>query len=211
VGSGQVDRGLDLGRMVPVVVLENPGRAAGLVDALAAGGIRCAEITLRTPRALEAIAVATSARPELIVGAGTVLRAGDVDAAADAGAAFIVSPGLDEAVVDAAARRGLLALPGIATATELQRAVQLGLDRVKFFPAAAMGGATTIRALSAPFPGVRFLPSGGVGPSEAPDYLAEPAVFAVSGSWMVPAAGIEAGDWETIARLSAEAVALAAP
>jgi 2-dehydro-3-deoxyphosphogluconate aldolase/(4S)-4-hydroxy-2-oxoglutarate aldolase len=202
---------MDLGRIVPVVVLDEPGRAAGLMGALARGGVRCAEITLRTPHALEVIATAAGAHPSLIVGAGTVLSPADVDAAADAGAAFLVSPGLDEAVLQAAARRGLPALPGVATATEVQRAVRLGLERVKFFPAESSGGVATIRALAGPFPGVRFLPSGGIGPGQAPGYLAEPAVFAVSGSWMVPASAVDSGDWETIERLSAEAVALAAP
>jgi 2-dehydro-3-deoxyphosphogluconate aldolase/(4S)-4-hydroxy-2-oxoglutarate aldolase len=196
-----------LGRIVPVVVLDDPSRAADLMGALAAGGIRCAEITLRTPRALEAIAAA-SAEPALVVGAGTVLSAADVDAAVDAGARFVVSPGLDEAVIAAAARRGVPALPGVATATEVQRAAGLGLDRLKFFPAGPMGGVATIRALSGPFPAVRFLPSGGIGPAEAPAYLTCPAVFAVSGSWMVPQEAIAAGDWARIERLSAEAVAL---
>jgi 2-dehydro-3-deoxyphosphogluconate aldolase/(4S)-4-hydroxy-2-oxoglutarate aldolase len=201
---------LDLGRVLPVVVLDDPGRAADLVHALLAGGIQSAEIALRTPRSFEVLGAA-AAVPGIAVGAGTVLLPDQATQAADAGAAFLVSPGLDEEVVEAAARRGLPALPGVATATELQRAVRLGLGRVKFFPAEAMGGVATVRALSAPFPGVRFLPSGGIGPAEAPGYLSEPAVFAVSGSWMVPAGAVAAGDWATIERLSAEAVALAAP
>ncbi len=193
-------------RIVPVVVIDDATQAADLAAALVAGGIPCAEITLRTnagPAALQAAA----AVPGFTVGAGTVLTAEDVDRSADSGAEFIVSPGFDAEVVDRALGRGLAVLPGIATATELQRARRAGLDAVKFFPADRLGGLGTIGALAGPFPTMRFLPSGGVGALNAAEYLAHPAVFAVGGSWMVPRAALAAGAFDVIAGLSAQAMA----
>lgn len=198
---------LDAQRIVPVVVLDDAGRAPDLAAALAAGGIGCAEITLRTPAGVAAIAAIAAAHPDFMVGAGTVLTVDEVDRVVDAGAAFVVSPGFDDAVVARAQQRGVLALPGVATATEVQRALAAGLDRLKFFPAEAMGGLATIAALAGPFPRVRFLPSGGVTLANSAAYLASPAVFAVSGSWMVPRGTIAAGDFAEIERLSAEATA----
>jgi 2-dehydro-3-deoxyphosphogluconate aldolase/(4S)-4-hydroxy-2-oxoglutarate aldolase len=195
--------------IVPVIVLDDAGRGPDLAAALAAGGIHTAEITLRTDAGLAAIARIAAAHPDFVVGAGTVLSASDVDRAGDAGARYVVSPGWDDAVIARAADRGVVALPGIATATELQRAVAGGLDRVKFFPAEQLGGLPMLEALRGPFPGVRFLPSGGVTAANAVAYLASPAVFAVSGSWMASRAVIAAGDWDAITRLSADAIALA--
>lgn len=197
---------LDRIRIVPVIVLDHAAAGPDLAAALAAGGIGCAEITLRTDAGAGAIAAIAAAHPGFVVGAGTVLSTDDVDRVVDAGARFMVSPGLDLAVVQRALDRGLTALPGIATATELQRATRLGLDRVKFFPAEPSGGLPAITALSGPFPGVQFLPSGGVSAANAAAYLASPAVFAVSGSWMAPRELIAAGDWDGITRLSAAAV-----
>jgi 2-dehydro-3-deoxyphosphogluconate aldolase/(4S)-4-hydroxy-2-oxoglutarate aldolase len=195
-------------RIVPVIVIDDPRAAPDLAAALDAGGIGCAEITLRTAGGIAAISAIAAGQPRFVVGAGTVLTIHDVDRVADTGASFVVSPGLDEAVVDRARDRGLAALPGIATATELQRAVGAGLERVKFFPAGSLGGVDAIDALSGPFPGIRFLPSGGVSASNARTYLASAAVFAVSGSWMAPRELIAARDWDEIARRSAAAVAL---
>lgn len=194
-------------RIVPVVVLDDAAHAPALVAALASGGIRCAEITLRTGAGLDAIA-AVAGTPDFTVGAGTVLTVEQVDRCADAGAEFIVSPGLDEAIVERTLERGLVPLPGIATATELQRALRLGLTAVKFFPADRLGGLETIKALAAPFAGVTFMPSGGVSLANAAAYLADPAILAISGSWMVNRGAIAAGDFESIERLSAEAMAL---
>lgn len=193
-------------RIVPVIVLDDPRQARPLADALLAGGISCAEITLRTPAGLAAVAELAS-RDDLLVGAGTVLTAHQVDAAVDAGAQFIVSPGLGLDVVDRARRRGVTVLPGVATATELQAAAGAGLGAVKFFPAGALGGLGMLDALSGPFPGMRFMPSGGVTAANAGAYLAHPAVFAVGGSWMVPRAVVNAGDAATITRLCRAAVA----
>lgn len=193
-------------RIVPVVVLDDASFAPDLADALTAGGIPCAEITLRTPAALDAIR-AVAGRPDFAVGAGTVLTVAQVDAAVDAGATYLVSPGFDDAVAQRAAQRGVPLVPGIATATEIQRAIAAGLDHLKVFPAAAVGGTAALRAFAGPFPGVRFLPSGGVSAANAAEYLALPSVFAVSGSWMVPAAALAARDAETVRALSAEATA----
>lgn len=193
-------------RIVPVVVLDDASFAPDLADALAAGGIPCAEITLRTPAALEAIR-AIAGRSDFAVGAGTVTTVAQVDAAVDAGATYLVSPGFDDAVAERAAARGVPLVPGIATATEIQRAVAAGLDHLKVFPAAAVGGPAALRAFAGPFPDVRFLPSGGVSAANAGEYLALPSVFAVSGSWMVPAAALSARDDETVRALSAEATA----
>jgi 2-dehydro-3-deoxyphosphogluconate aldolase / (4S)-4-hydroxy-2-oxoglutarate aldolase len=198
-------------RIIPVIVIDDPGAAPDLAAALDAGGIGCAEVTLRTAAGITAISAIAAEHPRFVVGAGTVLTIHDVDRIADAGASFAVSPGLDEAVVERAHGRGLAALPGIATATELQRAVGAGLERVKFFPAGSLGGIDAIDALSGPFPGVKFLPSGGVSASNARAYLDSPAVFAVSGSWMAPRELIAARDWDEITRRSAAAVELLTP
>lgn len=198
---------LDRLAIVPVVVIDDPGRAPDLIAALVAGGIRCAEITLRTEAAIPAIrAAAEAATDDFLVAAGTVLSRTDVEDAVHAGARLIVSPGLDDAVVARSAELGVASVPGVATATEVQRAFSVGLERLKFFPAAPMGGLATMEALAAPFPGVRFMPSGGVDASNAAEYAASPAVFAVSGSWMAPRELIAAGDWLEITRRSREAM-----
>jgi len=196
-------------RLVPVVVLEDAVDAAPLAEALVAGGLAVAEVTFRTEAALAAIQT-IAARGDVLLGAGTVLRPDQVDAAVDAGAQYIVSPGLSEPVVRRAAERGVLALPGTVTATEIQAALEAGLRAVKYFPAGTSGGAPAIKALSAPFPEVQFVPTGGVGPANLGDYLSLPSVLAVGGSWMVPKDVIAAGDFEQITALTAEAVQLAA-
>jgi 2-dehydro-3-deoxyphosphogluconate aldolase / (4S)-4-hydroxy-2-oxoglutarate aldolase len=193
-------------RIVPVVVIDDATVAPQLARALTDGGIGCAEITLRTPAGLEAIRAASQV-PGFIVGAGTVTTPAQVDSVVDAGAAFLVSPGLDDAVVARAAQRGVPILPGVATATEVQRAIASGLSVLKLFPANLVGGLDAVRAFAGPFPEVRFVPSGGVSDANAREYLASPSVFAVSGSWMVPREAIAAGDLETVSRLSAQAVA----
>jgi 2-dehydro-3-deoxyphosphogluconate aldolase / (4S)-4-hydroxy-2-oxoglutarate aldolase len=196
-------------RLVPVVVLSDAGRAEGLADALVAGGLHVAEVTFRTPAATEAIR-RMAENPELVVGAGTVVRAEQVDRAADAGARFVVSPGLSETVVARARERGVDVLPGVVTPTEVIVALDLGIDTMKFFPAAQYGGVATLRALAAPFPGVRFVPTGGISPADLPDYLSLPTVPAVGGSWMVRPDLVDAGDFSTVTELTAEAVRAAA-
>jgi 2-dehydro-3-deoxyphosphogluconate aldolase/(4S)-4-hydroxy-2-oxoglutarate aldolase len=193
--------------ILPLLVIEDPGTAADTVAALLAGGLRCAEIALRTDAAVAAIAEASRV-PGSVIGAGTVLNPDQVDAAVDAGARFIVSPGLDERVVARAHELGVPAIPGVATATEVQRALTLGLHHLKFFPAEASGGIAAITALADPFPEVRFLPSGGVSASNASLYLTSGAVFAVSGSWMARRDGIAARRYSAIESASRDAAAL---
>lgn len=195
-------------RLVPVVVLDDAAHAAPLAEALVAGGLPVAEVTFRTAAAVESIR-AMSSRGGMLVGAGTVLTPEQVDAAVDAGASYVVSPGLSVAVVRRCAERGVLALPGAVTATEVQAALAEGLEAVKFFPAGTSGGTPAIKALSAPFAGLRFVPTGGVGPDNLADYLSISAVLAVGGSWMVPRDAIAAGDFARVQSLTADAVALA--
>jgi 2-dehydro-3-deoxyphosphogluconate aldolase/(4S)-4-hydroxy-2-oxoglutarate aldolase len=194
-------------RIVPVLVIDDVAVAVDLGSALVAGGIHCAEVTLRTPAGLHAIA-AMSRVSGLVVGAGTVLDSAQARRAADAGARFLVSPGLDPAVVEAARALGLGVLPGAATATELQRAVGLGFDAIKLFPADLLGGAAAVRAFAGPFPDLGVVPSGGVTAQNAREYLALPTVHAVSGSWMADRAMIARRDWVAIERASREAAAL---
>ncbi|MHA7132398.1 bifunctional 4-hydroxy-2-oxoglutarate aldolase/2-dehydro-3-deoxy-phosphogluconate aldolase [Oerskovia turbata] len=197
-------------RVVPVVVVEDEAQALALGTALLEGGLPIAEITFRTAGARAAIAAVTRELPELATGAGTVINAEQVDQAVDAGARFIVSPGLSADVVRRAQHHGLPVFPGVATPSDIMAALALGLDVVKFFPAGINGGVPAIKALSAPFPGLRIIPTGGVSPANATEYLSVPAVLAVGGSWMVEKSLVDAGDYAEIARRSAEAVALAA-
>ncbi len=194
-------------RLVPVVVLDDARHADPLAAALVAGGLPVAEVTFRTAAAEDSIR-AMAARGDVLVGAGTVLTVDQVDRAVAAGASYIVSPGLSRAVVERCAEHGVLALPGAVTATEVQAALELGLVAVKFFPAATSGGAPAIKALAAPFGGLGFVPTGGIGPKNLHEYLAIPAVLAVGGSWMVPRDLVAAEDFDRITALTAEAVAL---
>ncbi|HEX5331077.1 MAG TPA: bifunctional 4-hydroxy-2-oxoglutarate aldolase/2-dehydro-3-deoxy-phosphogluconate aldolase [Cellulomonas sp.] len=197
-------------RLLPVVVLDDASAADALAGALVAGGLPVAEVTFRTAAAQDAIRVMAD-RGDVLVGAGTVVTVAQVDQAVAAGARFVVSPGLSRAVVERCQELGVLAVPGVVTATEIQAALELGLTTVKFFPAGTSGGAAAIAALAAPFAGVRFVPTGGVGPANLHEYLALPSVLAVGGSWMVARDRIAAGDFAGITQLTAAAVALAAP
>ena len=195
-------------RVVPVVVLDDAAAARPLAEALVEGGLPVAEVTFRTAAAERALA-AMAADGRLLVGAGTVVTAAQVDRAVDAGARFVVSPGFAPAVVERALELGVAVLPGVATASEIMAAVALGLSVLKFFPAEAGGGVAAVRALAAPFPQVRFVPTGGVTATSMPDYLAVPAVVAVGGSGMVARDLVADGRFDEIARRSAEAVASA--
>lgn len=197
--------------LIPVVVLNEARHAPALAGALLAGGIRVAEVTFRTAAAAEAIRLMSAAEPTLLVGAGTVLNPTQVDQAAEAGARFVVSPGLDAAVVRRAQHHGLPVYPGAVTPSEIMAALDLGLTTLKFFPARVYGGPAALTALGAPFPQVRFIPTGGVSVTNLGEYLSLPNVAAVGGSWMVPAAAVDTGDATTVRRLTAEAVAAAAP
>jgi len=196
-------------RLVPVVVLADADRAEGLADALVAGGLPVAEVTFRTPAAADAVR-RMAKHPDLVVGAGTIVRPEQVDEAVDAGARFVVSPGLSRAVVTRARERGVAVLPGVVTPTEVIAALDLGIDTMKFFPAAQYGGVATLKALAAPFPDVRFVPTGGISPTDLADYLSLPTVPAVGGSWMVRPDLVDAGDFAAVTQLTAQAVRAAA-
>jgi 2-dehydro-3-deoxyphosphogluconate aldolase/(4S)-4-hydroxy-2-oxoglutarate aldolase len=208
--EGAVIERLAAVRILPVVVLSDPAGAEPLAEALVHGGVTCAEVTFRTDAAAASIK-AMSAHPDLLVGAGTVLSPAQVDEALDAGARFVVSPGLSQAVVAHCLALGVPVFPGVATATEIQMALDAGLSTVKFFPAEQLGGATMVKALSAPFRGVRFIPTGGVTTANLNDYLCLPAVVAVGGTWMVAPDLLAAGRWDEVTRLSTAAVTAARP
>ena len=194
--------------VVPVVTVDDAADAVPLATALVAGGLDVVEITLRTAAGLDSIVAIAAHVPDAIVGAGSVMTAAQADAAVDAGARFVVSPGFDAGVVDAARERGVVALPGIATATELMRVREHEVDVVKLFPAEAVGGTALVASLSAVWPTVRFVPTGGISAVNAGAYLSMSSVLAVGGSWMVPRDVVAAGDWNRITELAAEASAL---
>jgi 2-dehydro-3-deoxyphosphogluconate aldolase/(4S)-4-hydroxy-2-oxoglutarate aldolase len=196
--------------VVPLVQADDPDIAVRTSEALVAGGLTVIEVVFRTDAALRCLQAVGRYVPDAVVGAGTVLTPDQVNAAADAGACFIVSPGLEDSVVRAARARDLPVFPGIATASELQRAWNLGLSTVKFFPASLAGGTAMIKALSAAFRGMRFMPTGGVSAANLAEYLALPQVLACGGSWLTPAAAVADGDFATITALAAEAVEIAA-
>jgi len=194
--------------VVPLIQADKPEAALACARALLAGGLSVIEIVLRTDEAIKCLRHVAGAAPEAIVGAGTVLTADQARMVIDAGAAFIVSPGLDEGVVQVAQQAGLPVYPGIATATELQRAWNLGLDTVKFFPAGLAGGAAMLKALAAVFRTVRFMPTGGISAANLAEYLALPAVIACGGSWLTPAEDIQNRRYATITRLAREALVI---
>jgi 2-dehydro-3-deoxyphosphogluconate aldolase/(4S)-4-hydroxy-2-oxoglutarate aldolase len=192
-------------RIVPVVVAHSVGEAAVLADALSEGGLPVAEITFRTGAAADVIrALVDDGR--LLVGAGTVITANQVDVAVQAGARFIVSPGLVRSVVERANELGVLAIPGIATATEAIAAIEMGVRVAKFFPAETSGGAAAVRSLASVFPDLRFIPTGGIDEVRAKDYLAIPSVIAVGGSWMLPRHDIALGDVSALREVISTAI-----
>ncbi|WKK72237.1 bifunctional 4-hydroxy-2-oxoglutarate aldolase/2-dehydro-3-deoxy-phosphogluconate aldolase [Rathayibacter oskolensis] len=190
---------------MPVVVIDDADRAEALGDALVAAGVVAVEVTLRTGAGLEALR-RLARRGDLVVGAGTVLTVEQVNRVVEAGARFVVSPGLDESLVERCLALDVLPLPGIATASELQRAVGLGLSVLKFFPSSLLGGLPALEALAGPFPGVRFFPSGGVDVEEARLLLASPLVLAVGASWLASRADVAAGDSSALAETARAAL-----
>jgi 2-dehydro-3-deoxyphosphogluconate aldolase/(4S)-4-hydroxy-2-oxoglutarate aldolase len=194
--------------VIPVLTVEDLAHAAPLAQALLAGGLKVLELTLRTPIALEAIKAMVEAAPDAIVGAGTVLNPDDLYRAVDAGAKFIVSPGLTEKLARAAEAAGVPLLAGIATAGDIMRGLDLGLNRFKFFPAETSGGAAAVAAFGGPFGEVRFCPTGGVTPQNAPNYLALKNILCVGGTWITPKAAVTAGEWDKITELARQAAAL---
>ncbi|MDT0452026.1 bifunctional 4-hydroxy-2-oxoglutarate aldolase/2-dehydro-3-deoxy-phosphogluconate aldolase [Streptomyces hesseae] len=199
---------LDLSPVIPVVVLHDIADAIPLARALVAGGLPVIEVTLRTHTALDAIRAITAEVPEAIVGAGTVLRPAQAEAAVEAGARFLVSPGWTDRLLDGLRATGMPFLPGVATASEVLALLERGVREMKFFPAEAAGGVEYLRSLSAPLPTARFCPTGGIGPESAREYLALPNVGCVGGTWMVPADAVRTHDWERVRELAAQAAAL---
>jgi len=195
-------------KVIPVVVLNSAEDALPLAEALLEGGLPCAEITFRTEAAEESIRRISRALPEMLVGAGTVLKPDQAARAVAAGARFVVSPGTNPDVVRYCLENDVTVIPGVCTPTDIETALGMGLEALKFFPAEAFGGLKTLKALSAPYGAVKFFPTGGISLANLADYLAFSKVLACGGSWMVKPDLIQAGDFAEIARLTEEAVAI---
>ena len=194
--------------VMPVIVLEEVAHAVPLARALVAGGIRVLEVTLRTPVALDCMRAIAAEVPEALLGAGTVLSAADLDAAAKAGAVFAISPGASPALLQAARTSPIPFLPAVMTPSDVITAMDAGFDTFKLFPAAQAGGMAMLKALGGPFPQARFCPTGGIDAASAPAFLALPNVVCVGGSWLCPAELVRAGDWDAITALARAAAAL---
>lgn len=199
---------LRLGPVIPVIVIEDAGKAVPLARALVAGGVRVLEITLRTEAALAAIERIAGEVPDAVVGAGTLTRPQDFGRARQAGARFAVTPGLTQDLVRAARDSRLPLLPGVMTPSELIAAQAAGLSAFKLFPAREAGGLGMLKALAGPFPQAVFCPTGGITAQTAPQFLALPNVACVGGSWLTPPEAVRQGDWESITALAREASAL---
>lgn len=192
--------------IVPVVVLNDAKDAAPLAKALCDGGLPCAEVTFRTAAAEESIRIMSEQFPEMLVGAGTVLTKEQVDRAVSAGAKFIVSPGLNPEIVKYCVDKGILITPGCANPSDVEQALAYGLDVVKFFPAEPAGGLKMIKAMAAPYVGVKFMPTGGINQNNVREYLAYDRILACGGSWMVKGELVDAGEFDKIEELTREAV-----
>jgi len=199
---------MQTGPVIPVIVIDRLADAVPLARALVAGGVRVLELTLRTPQALAAIERVAAEVEGAIVGAGTLTRPEDVDAVQRAGAVFGVSPGFTPELGAAARAAGLPLLPGVMTPSDVIAARAAGYTELKLFPAQQAGGIGMLKALGGPFPDVRFCPTGGIGAATAPEFLAQPNVVCVGGSWLTPADAVAAGDWGRITELARAASAL---
>ena len=197
-------------RIVPVVAISDASRAAELASALVAGGLPIAEITLRTPASLEALKIAANNK-DLFVGVGSLRTGEDLKKAIDAGAQFAVSAGFSPSVAAEASKQGIPYFPGVSTPTEMLQAINEGITTLKFFPAETLGGVNALKAMSAPFPGISFMPTGGITAANAREYLQLSSVVAVGGSWMVAQKLVDAGDFDAIISLVKEAVEVCAP
>lgn len=195
--------------VMPILTIHDAGTAGDLARALVDGGVSVFEVVLRTPAALDAIRAMSKAAPQADIGVGTLLTRQDVDRAIDAGAAFGVSPGLTPALGEAVRSAGLPFLPGVASASEVMRAMELGFFELKMFPAHGRAGASWIQAMSGVFPRVTFCPTGGIKPDDIPEYLSLPNCATVGGSWVTPANLIEARDWASITALARQASSMA--
>lgn len=192
--------------IVPVIKLEDAKDAVPLAKALCEGGIPCAEITFRTSAAAESIRLMSEAFPEMLIGAGTVLTTEQVDLAVESGATFIVSPGLNPKIVSYCVEKGIPITPGCSNPSDIEQAIELGLDVVKFFPAEAAGGLPMIKAMSAPYTSVKFMPTGGINASNLTSYLDFSKIIACGGSWMVNDELVRSGNFDQIRELTREAV-----
>ena len=192
--------------IIPVVVLDDAKDAEPLAKALCEGGLPCAEVTFRTEAAEECIRIMSEKFPEMLVGAGTVLTTEQVDRAVAAGAKFIVSPGLNPRIVKYCVEKGIVITPGCANASDMEQALENGLEVVKFFPAEPAGGLNMIKALAAPYVGLKFMPTGGISPNNVRDYLAYNRIIACGGSWMVKNDLVKAGDFAAITEMAKECV-----
>ena len=195
--------------VVPVVAIDHKYDAAPLADALTKGGLPCAEVTFRTPAAEEAIRIMADQFPDMLLGAGTVLTTEQADRAIAAGAKFIVSPGFNPKVVSHCIEKNIPITPGISSPSDMEQAIEMGLDAVKFFPAVPSGGLSMIKALAAPYHTMRFMPTGGIGTQNLKDYLGFDKIICCGGSWMVKADLIKNGEFEKICNLTKEAKELA--
>lgn len=195
--SREIQRQLTDARIVPVTAFDSGDQAEATARALMRGGVTCVEVTFRTAAAAESIA-RTAQVDGLLVGAGTILSVEQLHSAVRAGACFGVAPCLNPDVVEAAQELGLPFFPGVATPTEIDRARALGVDTVKIFPAASLGGPAFVKAVAAVYPDLRFIPTGGIDAASAPQYLALPSVVAVGGSWMAPSDAVRAGRYDEI-------------
>lgn len=206
---GELEAVLNQVPVIPVLVIDNADDAVPVARALAAGGLPIAEVTLRTPAATDAIAAIAEQVPEVLVGAGTVLSGDQVAVAKSAGAQFVVSPGLSQSVISACEIAAIPCIPGVVTASEVQRAWNLGIRTLKFFPAIQAGGPAAIKALASVFRKVRFIPTGGVTAENLSDFLALPSVVACGGSWLAPANIVAAGDFDAVENRAREALVIA--
>lgn len=195
--------------VIPVMVINKLEHAVPLANALVEGGLKVLEITLRTPVALEAIKKIKSEVPNAIVGAGTIINLKTFDSAIEAGAEFIVSPGVTSNLLDTALKSDIPILPGVITPSEVMNLLEKGITEMKFFPAEAAGGIPMVKSIGGPLPQITFCPTGGVSPKNAADYLALDNVACVGGSWMAPASLVDAENWTEIKRLTIEAVNIA--
>ena len=192
--------------LVPVIKIDDPEKAVPLVRALKMGGIPVAEVTFRTACAAEAIRKIADAEPDVLVGAGTVISVEQAKAAVEAGAKYIISPGFDAEVVKWCIDNNVPITPGCSDASDVSVAAKMGLEVVKFFPAEAAGGLKVLKALSGPFPNMKFIPTGGIGPDNLGSYLAFKKIIACGGSWMVPGDMLDNNDWDGITALAKEAI-----
>jgi 2-dehydro-3-deoxyphosphogluconate aldolase/(4S)-4-hydroxy-2-oxoglutarate aldolase len=200
---------LNVSPVIPVVTIDDPWHAVPVARALADGGVRIIELTLRTKSAMTSLKLIADEVPEILVGAGTVLTPAQADAVVAAGAQFIVSPGVTPALLDHLLTVGVPVLPGVATVGEVMQVLERGLTAMKFFPAGPAGGPDYLAAIGAPIPQVQFCPTGGVSIATAPKYLALPNVSCVGGSWLTPRAAIENEDWREITQLARVTASLA--